>query len=157
MKQLLLLLFFLPLSLCSQQLDDVVASVVHEPAQGSGGGQMIWTLGELMVEYYANGPVLDQGYLQLRCLLTSTSEAGYPESPDWDIGLWPNPAGSSLNIRTSAPLRITLFDNLGRRLKELRSPTGTTILGLSAWPAGSYWLHAVDEKGRSRAYQVQKL
>ncbi|HRI62362.1 MAG TPA: hypothetical protein PK228_21625, partial [Saprospiraceae bacterium] len=53
----------------SQSLDDVVVSAYAE-AQSPGNGTLCWTLGELMVEFYANGAALDQGFLQ-GCLIVS--------------------------------------------------------------------------------------
>ncbi len=158
MKQLSLFLLFLPVAAYGQRLDDIVVSAAEVPVSGSDGGLLMWTMGELMVEYYANGPALDQGFLQLRLLASSAGEAEGETFFNWNLSIWPNPVSREiLNLKSGAHLRITLFDSLGRPIKSTYCPGETISLDLSACPAGSYWLYAMDEEGRSRAFQVQKF
>lgn len=154
----LLTLFLLPCTNYSQHLESILVNAAETPPGNAGGASLVWTLGELMVEYYANGPVLDQGFLQCQDLLTPVREPGRAEDAGWRLSVWPNPTGAGqLNLQTTAALHIVLFDNLGRVLKRVRCSNETIRLDVSSWPAGSYWLQAMDEDGRSRVLQFQKL
>lgn len=162
MKQLLLTtllaLVLFPSINFSQRLESVLVNAAETPTTDANGVLLTWTLGELMVEYYDNGPVLDQGYLQCRNLLTATHEPGGAGDLAWNLSIWPNPAGAQrLNVQSTAHLEITLFDSLGRALKRARCSNETIRMDLSPWPSGSYWLHAMDKDGHSRVYQIQKL
>lgn len=162
MKQLLLstlsALLLLPCASYGQYLEGIVANAAETPAGNASGASLTWTLGELMVEYYANGPVLDQGFLQCQNLLTPVREPARADDFGWQLSVWPNPTGTGqLKVQATVSLDIALFDNLGRVLKRLRCSNETLHLDLSSWPAGSYWLQAMDKDGRSRVLQFQKL
>lgn len=59
---------------------------------------------------------------------------------------WPNPVRGRLSLARPAgwegPVRVALYDLLGRRLESLQLPAGLPAPGLSlaGRPAGSYWL-----------------
>lgn len=147
--------FFKPLF--GQQLEYVVVSATESQAQGSDGGRLVWTLGELMVEYYPNGIALDQGHLQSRFIITSAEEV-QPESPDWRLSAWPNPLpDQALNVVSGASLQLFLFDASGRLLLRQAGADEIIQLDFSTYQPGSYRLLAIDEAGRGRALQIQKI
>lgn len=143
--------------LAGQTPEAVVVNATETHPAGPGGTQLIWTLGELMVEYYPNGNALDQGFLQPRFIVTPVEEPA-AVAPDWALSAWPNPVGDArLHVAGTAGLQLVLFDALGHVLERAPS-TGTTLtFDFSAHPAGSYWLRATDENGRGRTLQIQKL
>jgi len=152
-----MLCFFVFKPLFGQQLEYVVVSATESQAQGSDGGRLIWTLGELMVAYYPNGTALDQGYLQSRFIITSVEEV-QPEPPDWRLSAWPNPLlDQALNVSSGAGLQLFLFDASGRLLFRQAGADEIIQLDFSAFQPGSYRLLAIDQAQRSRALQIQKM
>ena len=143
--------------LAGQTLEDVVVNASETHPAGTSGAQLIWTLGELMVEYYPNGKALDQGFLQMRFIVTPVEEPA-AVAPDWTLSAWPNPVGDSrLNVAATAGLQLVLFDALGHVLERAMCTGATLTFDFGAHPAGSYWLRATDENGRGRTFQIQKL
>ncbi len=143
--------------LAGQTLEDVVVNAAETHPAGTSGTQLIWTLGELMVEYYPNGKALDQGFLQPRFIVTPVEEPS-AVAPDWTLSAWPNPVGDArLHVAATAGLQLVLFDALGHVLEHATSTETAVVFDFSARPAGSYWLRATDENGRGRTLQIQKL
>ena len=143
--------------LAGQTLEDVVVNAAETHPAGTSGARLIWTLGELMVEYYPNGQALDQGFLQMRFILTPAEEPA-AVAPDWTLSAWPNPVGDArLHVAATAGLQLVLFDALGQVLEHAICPATTVAFDFSARPAGSYWLRGTDETGRGRTLQIQKL
>lgn len=151
------LLLITSLQLPAQTLEDVVTSGAESKAEGPNGGKIIWTLGELMVEYYPNGNAIDQGFLQLRFIISPVEEA--PEhAPGWLLRAWPNPTGNGwINVSGPAGLQFVLFNTLGQPLLHTTSGDEIIALDFTTQPAGQYWLRATDKQGNTRAVQIQKL
>ncbi len=149
----LILSFHLP----GQTLEDVVVSGAETMEDGPNGEKLIWTLGELMVEFYPNSQALDQGFLQIRFILTPVTE---PDAiaPDWNLSAWPNPLGNGqLQVSASTNVQLVLYDALGHELERAACPGSIIALEFSQHPAGHYWLRAADKNGLGRTIQIQKL
>ncbi|MEM8585418.1 MAG: T9SS type A sorting domain-containing protein, partial [Bacteroidota bacterium] len=70
-----------------------------------------------------------------------------PTEPEWasQITLFPNPAASTLNIRSEEvrPDQLMVFDNLGRLLREFEANTLT--LNIDDLKSGIYYLKIIVE------------
>lgn len=155
--QLCIVFALIAYGLQGQQLEYTVVNATETNASGSDGGSLIWTLGELMVEYYPNGFALDQGYLQQRFIITAVEEV-LPVAPNWRLSAWPNPVSEqALNVVGETALQLFLFDALGRVVLQTQCMDETLQLDFSALLPGSYRLLAIDETGGSRSVHIQKL
>jgi len=149
--------FFLPVAE-SQQLDDVVVSAFAED-QSAGGGTLCWTLGEVMVEFYANGVALDQGFLQGYCLVTDVADpTGDVLSAD-QVSIFPNPVSAVLNIRMTTPgvYCAELSDMHGRRLISQIFTADNAELDLNPYPSGAYLLRVVSDGQTLKTSIIQKI
>ncbi len=62
--------------------------------------------------------------------------------------VFPNPASSSVTIRTSAPTDLVIMDALQRMVWQGRS-THSLVLDTSAWPPGTYIIRSAHRTSRS--------
>lgn len=142
----------------SQQLDEVVVSAFAEN-QSAGGDNLCWTLGELMVEFYANGVALDQGFLQGFCLVTDVADPSGDVFAADQVAIFPNPASAVLNIRLTAPgmYCAELSDMQGRRLVSQLFTAESTELDLNAYPSGAYLLRVASDGQTLKTSIIQKI
>lgn len=142
----------------SQQLDDVMVSAFAE-AQSTGGGTLCWTLGEPMVEFYANGAALDQGFLQGFCKVTDVADPTTDAHSANLVRIFPNPTAAILNIQTAfaATYCAELSDMQGRLLKRHTCVDEVTELDLSDCPTGAYLLRIVSEGKTVKTSIIQKI
>lgn len=142
----------------SQQPWDVVVSSFGE-TQSPGNGTLCWTLGELMVEFYANGAALDQGFLQGYCLVTDVADPSGETASEPGIAVYPNPVSALLSIQaeTYGAYRAELFDLQGRLLL-MYSFTGRTVeLDLGGYPSGAYLLRIIFGEINAKTFGIQKI
>ena len=152
--------FCAPAWLTGQHLEEVTSSAANLTTNANANVQLYWTLGELMVEYYPNGAALDQGFLQYECLIaTSVDQHQYPNENAFEWVVWPNPTvNDRLQVTSSTPLQISLFNHHGQQLTTGPLPAGSIYaIDMGLYPAGSYRLMATDTSGKQRTMQVQKM
>ncbi len=147
---------FFSASLPAQPVEDVVAA-------GCGGGitqagvRFQWLLGELMVELYADGISLDQGFGPAACFTVSTHQAG----PGAEIALaaYPNPTTGLLQLECfSLPdYQAVLHDLHGKLLLRQTAHSGRAALDLSAFAPGTYLLAVWNEGRLVKSFIIQKL
>jgi len=142
----------------AQQLDDVLVSAFAE-AQSPGNGSICWTLGELMVELYANGDALDQGFLQIDCLLTDATEPAGELGTMPAIRIYPNPVETGLTIQTEVfgRYRAEVFDVHGRSRVVQAFAGDKTRLDVSNLPGGIYLLRVILDDKNATTFIIQKI
>ena len=142
----------------SQQLDEVVVSAFAE-GQSADGGTLCWTLGELMVEFYANGEALDQGFLQGFCLVTDVADPAGDAQTAGQVSVFPNPVSAILNIRMATPglYSVELSDMQGRRLMTQSFAAENTELDLNPYPSGAYLLRVASNGQTLKISIIQKI
>ncbi|MFQ5447901.1 MAG: T9SS type A sorting domain-containing protein [Saprospiraceae bacterium] len=122
----------------------------------SATASLDWTLGETVVQTWANGVMLAQGFHQVFELATPVFER---PSSNFEIKVYPNPATDWLALETDAgqPLTATLYDLYGRTLLTREFGPQTEKLDLSALPPGTYLLGVADEAGPVQTFKFQKI
>ena len=121
---------------------------------GAGGGEAVtaagsleWTLGETAISpRTANGLHWSEGFQQVWTAPVVSTNA--PENtPAISFSVYPNPATDYLNITTSVPLDMEIFDLAGRSVHapfHIENQVQTDLLLL---PSGFYLLRATDRNG----------
>ncbi|MBI5915917.1 MAG: T9SS type A sorting domain-containing protein [Bacteroidetes bacterium] len=141
----------------SQTLAIQVVAAAGDTFTAANGAELDWTLGEPVVETFANQAVLTQGFHQAFDLATPVLEQ--PLS-DILLKVYPNPASNRLTIEAeaAAPLRAQLFDLFGRLLLTVQLQNRTEQLDVSHLPAGTFLLSILEERpDRYREVQVFKI
>lgn len=157
MKNLVFLFAFLfTTGLYSQPVEDVVAAACGG-AQTSNGVQYQWLLGEIMVELYADGISLDQGFGPAACFTVSTHDTG----PGAEVALaaYPNPTTGLLHLEsfTLKNYQAILHDMHGRQLLRQVATLGQAELRLDSLTPGIYLLAIWDDGRLIKSFIVQKL
>lgn len=121
-----------------------------------GNYNVSWTVGEVVVNTIGNNAYkLTQGFHQPDvCLPVSTWNL---DLEALGIEVFPNPATSWLNIRYTdsgkTSLQASAFDMLGHQVLQpqlLDQPDGT-LIDVSNWPAGVYFLQIQDNLTKATA------
>lgn len=153
---LVLTCLFLSQNLSAQQI--VADAIISATEPLSSSDTIMWTVGELMVEYHEIQEKLDQGFLEANCFATVVNQSEILKGPRWELSLWPNPVNQDfLNVKTDGELFLTLFNGIGYPVMHAQCFRKSIKLDLSKFPAASYWLQARDKAGNSRVIQVQKF
>ena len=63
------------------------------------------------------------------------------------INIWPNPTNGILYVRTAEPVRLTLYDSMGRTIMQSNYAAGTARIDMRHLPQGLYVI--VDNNGTS--------
>jgi hypothetical protein len=71
------------------------------------------------------------------------------------VKIYPNPTTGTAYFETTGPVRILLYDWLGRQIKESIFCTGRHVLDLEACPPGVYVLKIIDDKGMTEKKLVK--
>lgn len=163
MKKSILLLLIAP-ALASiagaQTLAIQVLTGAGDTFSAANGTKLDWTLGEPVVETFANQAALTQGFLQAFDLATPVLEQ--PLS-DILLKVYPNPASDRLTIETDAatPLQAQLYDLYGRLLLTAILKSQKETLDISHLPSGAYLLSILGERPDSyrevQTFKIQKL
>lgn len=140
----------------AQAVEDVVAA-------GCGGGittdgiQYDWLLGELMVELYADGISLDQGFGPAPCFTVSTHQTS--PGPQIALAAYPNPTTGQLNLECYQidDYHVVLYDLQGRTLLNETTHTGKLGLQLQPLPSGTYILAAFSDGALIKSFTIQKI
>lgn len=146
------------LSTClrAQAVEDVVAAACGG-GQTSAGVTYQWLLGELMVDLYADGISLDQGFGPDPCFTVSSHQP----DPELDIALavYPNPTTEVLHLESFSlkNYQAILYDLQGHTLLQQQTTDGRAALQLHNFLPGNYFL-AIWKEGRLlQSFVIQKL
>lgn len=85
---------------------------------------------------------------------------GVPETEAPGVDIWPNPAGTLVNVRTTGSriIELRLTDPTGKTIRKSRNINSIScILQLNAVPAGFYILEVLHENGQRSTTSIVKL
>ena len=161
--QIIIFCFFISYAVyCQRKNNDVIGSAgMHSVS--STGTMLSWTIGEPIVETQGGATyILTQGFHQPWISGSSTS-LPIPQSPFFEINVYPNPVRDILSVSLSnnkERLYFDLYDISGRLIRhEQSSPDQTLVTFSIRWlSAGSYLLNIkTKDYGFNETYQLQKL
>ena len=148
----------LPLLGMAQSISpQVIASAGEHFANGSA--QLSWTLGEVMIDTYADGNnILTQGFHQTLLTVTSIEE----NLADLVLNMYPNPTSELLNIdlrNNDEDLELQLFDMGGKLIHTdaITAHTGQYVLQMNKVESGKYLIRLQSADGQvNSTHQVVK-
>lgn len=111
-----------------------------------------WSVGEVAVSEHKNSQIyLTEGFHQGRIFITAISQV-----PDWDILIYPNPAGENFYISSERTkiLNIQIFDIKGMSVLNTVEMSG--IIDVSKLNPGNYIVRLKDDKSRYSMYKLIK-
>lgn len=154
--QLFAFLWMLPGMLGAQTLAIETLAATGETFNLTSGEAIVWTVGEVAVENYANQTTLSQGFHQGYGLATPVYEAPFSSI---QIRVFPNPASEFVIVETDTPSEVQakLFDLYGRLLQQQTLNGQQAQIDLGNLPAGAYLLSIQDEQGLVHSYSIQKI
>ena len=85
--------------------------------------------------------------------MTQESTDGIDNVYDAAFGLFPNPASTSVSIVLDEAATVAIVDQSGRTAASYTLEAGTTVLDLSQYASGVYYVRVVSTSGTS----VRKL
>lgn len=72
-----------------------------------------------------------------------------------DLELWPNPAQSSIWVKSPYPNGfVVVTDVLGREVRRQQAETTLTTIARNQLPAGVYWVQWTGDQGMSQMEKV---
>jgi len=115
----------------------------------NAGGQLSYTLGELMIATASSGQhIITEGFHQPDLLITSVLNL----EPAITTEIYPNPASSffTINILGAAGMfNMLLFDTQGKLLTQQQLSGGSPeTIEVGALPAGMYFVRITDASGK---------
>jgi hypothetical protein len=154
---LYLLLLLFPLSVIAQEMKPEVIAASGNTFETSGG-QVSWTLGEVVIETFSSGSFsLTQGFQQS----VITAVVGYIDPViQLPVNVYPVPATSYVNVELleiQKSLSVELYNMKGIRV--LSQPVNTTRLqiDLNALPAAEYILKIISADNKMiKSYTIVK-
>ena len=122
--------------------------------------QISWTIGESVIETYANNSIqLTQGFHQTHLIITPTENI----SNEFTIKVFPNPTRDLLNIKWDThltELELLLIDHTGRKLyhQNLDNQSQYKWMELTPYDAGCYFLHVrIPNNAPSQTFKIIKI
>ena len=101
--------------------------------------------------WYLNSSTHDIDYFDEihKFFLGEGSTLGFNEPVDTtpQIGIWPNPTAGLLYVQTAEPMRLTMYDSMGRTVMQGDYDAGIVRVDMRNLPSGLYVV--VDNKGIS--------
>ena len=132
----------------AQELSNEVVSSSGNTFEQSSAS-LEWTLGETVVETYSDATAtLTQGFHQ-PTIEVSTSY----ENPDIDIkiNVYPSPFTDNLTMELDEfkdPIQIVFYDVKGNKILVQSMDSNLSILNLSQFSPGEYFLSVTDKQGK---------
>ena len=101
---------------------------------------------------YCVGKVNGTGIVRLELITTNE------EIPDFEVKIFPNPTADKITIQSdnfkNTSLQIT--DNLGRQILQQNINKSETVLDISDFKTGQYYLQ-IERENKRNVYKIQKL
>ena len=147
------LLFFLLLTSVCVSAQEVVAT--QGDSYTNSSGSIDFTIGEVVINTGSDGSNdLTQGFHQTNWNFVSIED----HVPSYEATIFPNPTSDVLNIRTSTfeNVTYTLYDALGKLVKQGKLSTEQTAIQVSQLAPGRYSLTLNNETEKLKTFKLVK-
>ena len=121
----------------------------------NASGSIDFTLGEVIIATETDGTNdLTQGFHQTNWNFVGVED----HSPNYEATIFPNPTSDVLNIRTSTfeNVTYTLYDALGKMVKQGKLSTEQTPIQVSQLAPGRYSLTLNNETEKLKTFKLIK-
>jgi hypothetical protein len=139
----------------------VLGQKVSSPSGGyyaSLNCQVDWTLGEIAIQTYDNGPnILTAGFHQPSLLVMKTPDERISSSI---VSVYPNPATDKITISRISDLhsdaKVKIFDAFGRLISFNNLSADESTISLATLPAGIYTLKVIINDTENHQFKIIK-
>jgi len=122
----------------SQEISRSVISFGGSEYRSADGFTLDATMGEMVIEDFTGPFLLTQGFQQ-----GDLSDAEFPETPDIDASVFPNPFEDVLlvDIKLDADIEMRVYDVLGQIVYSTIPQTEEMMIQTSDWATGVYFVN----------------
>jgi len=121
----------------SQSISRSVISSGGTEYRSTNGFSLDATIGETVIEDFSGPFILTQGFQQGDLL-----EVKFPETPDIEASLFPNPFEDELlvNIRLDADIEMRVYTAIGQLIYSVKPQTEEMSIQTTDWQTGIYFV-----------------